>query len=71
MPFWLVILINMALRFGVPWLLKRFPFLPPNIREIIEKLIGDLDVKKAEKRDLVAKAKADIKACVGPNCPVE
>lgn len=71
MPFWLTIIINLALRFGVPWLLKKFPFLPPNIREIIEKLIGDLDVKKAEKKELVAKAKAEIKACTGPNCPVE
>lgn len=73
MPGWLIsLLISLVLKLGVPWLLRRFPGLPPGIREILEKLIEDLRQAKADKQELVKKAKQDIKdKCSGVGCPTD
>lgn len=64
MPSWLVtIIINyilpLAVKLGIPMLLKKFPNLPPEIQQIIEDLIKHLTdpVKPAEEKK-VAKREA-------------
>lgn len=69
MPGWLImILVNLALKFGVPWLLKKFPWLPPNIAEIIEDLVGKVKGAKATKKEAYKEAKRKIRECQGTAC---
>lgn len=73
MPAWLLsFLISLAIKLGMPFLLKLFPNLPPGIAAIIQKLIEDLSAHSATKTALVAQAKTDIKqACSGVGCPTD
>jgi hypothetical protein len=70
---WLIsLIISFALRFGLAWLVKRFPWLPPGVVEILEELLTNLKMKKMEKKQAVREAKAKIKkVCTGTACPTE
>lgn len=70
MPAWLIsFLISLAVKFGVPFLLSKMPWIPDEVKKIIEDLIGKLAGHKAERTDLVQQAKKDIqKACEGVAC---
>lgn len=72
MPTWLILLlIKLAIKFGSAWLLKKFPWLPKEVQDIIEWLLEQL--KKPNVSNSVAKKKAihNIKACYGIGCPID
>lgn len=77
MPAWIVsILINLVVKFGVPyvlsWLHKRFPNLPipVEIKTVINDLADDLQEHREAKKDSIRDAKARLmKACTGVGCP--
>lgn len=72
MPHWLLqLLVTLAVQFGIPWLLKAFPWLPKEVIAIIEELLKALQDQKMEKKALIKEAKQNIAACYGPNCPKE
>jgi hypothetical protein len=50
MPVWLSILISIAVKLGMPWLLKLFPWLPASIAVEIQSLIGSLTKAKRAHR---------------------
>lgn len=70
MPVWLIqILITLAIKFGLPWILKKFPSIPPEVIKIIEELIQKLEGHKEEQKALVAEAKKKaLQVCTGPDC---
>ena len=71
MPAWLIqLLITLAINFGLPWLLKKFPWIPPEVRKIIEDLINKLKDHKEQKEVLVSEAKQKVRECYGPNCKI-
>lgn len=69
MPAWLIqLIITLAVKFGLPWILKKFPGIPPEVMKVIEELLGNLATHKEEKAKLVAEAKEKVAACYGPEC---
>lgn len=57
---WLwTLLLNLALKFGVPWVLAKFPWIPPALREILERLIGTVSQVQQTKKEAVKLAKAE------------
>lgn len=73
MPAWLIsLLLSLALKLGLPWLLQKFPWIPAEIAQIIQDLIDKINGLKAEKKELVLNAHKEIKrACEGPLCPTD
>lgn len=73
MPIWLIqLIVTLAVKFGVPFILKRFPSIPAEVIKIIEELIAKLTDQKAEKQVLIAEAKQKVKAiCEGPHCELK
>lgn len=70
MPAWIIqLIVSLAVRLGLPWVLKRFPFIPAEVQKIIEELVKNLTEHKSEKKVLVSKAKQKISACYGDTCP--
>lgn len=65
------ILITLALKFGLPWILTKFPGIPASVIQIIEKLIEDLQNHKMAKKELLDQAKEKaLNACKG-SCEVK
>lgn len=66
MPIWLWKLIfSIALKLGVPFLLKRFPWVPKEVLQILEELMSDLKLSKATKRTAYSRAKTKMRECSG------
>lgn len=69
MPAWLIqILVGIALRFGIPYLLKKFPWLPQNLKEIIEQLIAEITEGKQKIKTAKTSAKRKLEECFGVGC---
>lgn len=70
MPAWIInIIITLAVRFGLPWLLKLLPWLPAEAERVIEELLENLKIHRAEKKEVVSAAKEKIKTvCKGDQC---
>lgn len=67
MPAWLIkTLIGLAVRFGLPWVLKHFPGIPEAVRKIIEQLLEALagEPSRERKRELVKQAKRGVDAAM-------
>lgn len=74
--FLLDLLISLALKFGVPWLLSKFPFLPSNLKDILQQLIDDVKKSKDEHKEAVADARSEAKSrikkeCFGVGCAID
>lgn len=72
MPSWLLqIIVTLAVKIGVPALLKYFPKLPPYILDIINKLLADLGNPKVSnsvaKKQALSKLRAEMRSCPGPS----
>lgn len=50
MPVWLHILVSIALKLGMPWLLKMFPWIPESVIAELQKLIDALSEDKKAHR---------------------
>lgn len=69
MPAWLIqIIVTLAIKFGIPFILKRFPGIPPEVIKIIEDLISKLTQHSEQKSIIVGQAKADLRKCIGDSC---
>lgn len=72
LPVWLIdFLISLALRFGIPWLLLQFPWLPKNLQAILQELVDKIQGHKQAiqivRGKMLATAKERIKTeCLGP-----
>ena len=66
MPTWLLPIINwligLAIQYGIPWLVAKFPWLPANISKILQDLVDALEGHKATGQELKDQAKARIKS---------
>lgn len=72
MPFWVLILIRLAIKLGLPWLITKFPWIPKEIIAIIEKLIGEIKTAKYEQKNTVRAAKRRaLDRCAGVACPTD
>lgn len=69
MPFWVSILVTLALKFGLPWLLKRFPWIPVEVREIVEDAVKKVNELKRAKEEAIQGARERAKECYGTGCP--
>lgn len=66
MPWWLNMLVFLAEKFGVPWVLAHIPGLSQDIKDEIQKLIELIAGHKAE---VTAQKRAIAKVCSGVACP--
>ena len=70
MPSWLLnLLVSLAIKVGMPYLLKYLPWIPQEVMVIIEKLLNDL--QKPDTSNSMAKKAAlrDVKQyCSGVGC---
>lgn len=72
MPAFLIqMLVSLVLRFGMAWLLKRFPGIPDEVKQIVEETAGELSKHKEARRKTLRRARARVSGCVGPSCKVE
>lgn len=72
MPAWLIqLIVTLALQFGLPFVQKLFPKLPPEVIALIQALIEKLLGHKEEKKTLIQDTKKQIAACFGDNCPTK
>lgn len=73
MPVWMInLLISLAVKWGLPWLLAKFPLLPPWLEQIIEKIIEDLKQENADKKQIIKEAHNQVRqACSGSACPTD
>jgi hypothetical protein len=73
MPNWLInILIDLALKVGVPYLLKLFPWLPQNLMDIIQNFIDDIKGHStARKATVVATREAFKTDILGMDPPAD
>lgn len=66
MPIWLSILVSIAIRLGMPYLLKLVPGLPAGVLEEIQALIAALTADKkqhrARRKSAIRNAKARIRS---------
>ncbi len=62
MPYWVRILVSIAIRLGIPWLLKAFPGIPASVVEEIRKLIEELTQSKKQARLQRKKRIREVKA---------
>ncbi len=71
MPIWLVnLLAQLAIQFGIPYLLKVIPGIPPAVIEIIEELLKKLQDPKVSNSSARKSAIHKIKKCT-VGCPPE
>ncbi len=69
MPAWIIqLIVTLAVRLGLPWVLKKFPGIPAEVQKVIEELLENLTQHKSEKKVLVSEAKKKISACYGDTC---
>ena len=71
MPAWILsMIIPLAIRLGVSFVLKRFPGIPPEVRAILESLQLKLKTPGVSNSGAKKQAVADFKAyCEGTGCP--
>lgn len=63
MPIWLInIIISFALKLGMAFLLKKFPGIPDEIRQIIQEMIDAIKSSPGDKDEIVKNAKVKIKS---------
>lgn len=70
LPWWAFLLLQLAIKFGPIWLLKRFPKMPEWLKKIILELEKDLGEATGKPQKKEARNKA-IEKCTDANCPVE
>ena len=74
-PPWLVkYLLNLAVSYGVPWLLTKLPWLPKDIGDVLSKLIDEIKESNSKDERKAAKARAHQKLmdrCTGVGCPID
>lgn len=70
MPPWLISLAaTLAIKFGIPWVIKMWPGIPQQVIDIINELLGKLK-NPAESNSAAKKlAIVKIKECTGTGCP--
>jgi hypothetical protein len=75
MPAWLIsLLVSLAVKVGVPILIKKLPWIPKEVVDIITKLIEDLEKAPTPESKKEAKALAlkQVRAhCSGVACPTD
>lgn len=72
MPSWLIIIIiQLAVKFGLPQLIKLFPKLPVEVVQIVNDLLAKLADHKEEKVSMKKEAVVKIKECLGVACPTD
>lgn len=71
MPVWLIeLLISLALKFGLPYLIKAFPSLPKEVWEVVETILKA--VQSAENpQDKAKEIRTAVNQCTGVGCPPE
>lgn len=62
MPYWVRILVSIAVRLGIPWLLKAFPGIPAEVIAQIQALIEELTQAKKQLRANRKKRIREVKA---------
>lgn len=72
MPAFLInLLITLAIRFGIPLILRRFPGLPAGVKEILEEFLESLKVNRRDRKAAEERAKARLKnECFGIECEI-
>lgn len=70
MPSWFwTFLIDLAVKLGLPWLMAKFPWLPKELKDIIEELLKNIGQLNDQKVLAVRTAKRKIRAhCSGVAC---
>lgn len=64
MPAWLIkIVVGLAVKYGMGWLMKRFPWIPDDVKAIIEQLVGELQKHQTAKVCMINDAQAKIAEC--------
>jgi hypothetical protein len=76
MPSFLIgIIVNLAIRFGMAALVKRFPGIPPEVIAVIEQLLKILStpgLSREQKKEAEKKAKKRVKdVCNGVACETD
>lgn len=72
MPIWLInLLISLAIKLGLPYLMEKFPNLPKSIWDLIAELLKHIHGAQ-DKVAEVAKARLILREhCYGPGCPTD
>jgi hypothetical protein len=68
MPFWMMLLLKMAIKLGLPWVEAH---VPPAIAKIIEDILKLLGESKDQKQTMTQITENWNKACSGVGCPVD
>lgn len=68
MPAWIInLLVTLAIKLGLPWVIKKLPWIPAEVINIIEELLGDLKSPEksnsASKKVAIRKVKAYCANC--------
>ena len=76
MPGWIIDLVfKLAVQFGLPYLIAKWPwlqkFLSEDLIKVIEEFIKSMDSQKAKSVEIKSRAIAKAKKCTGIGCPVE
>lgn len=71
MPNWIInMLVNLAVKIGLPWLMKKFPGLPSEVWALIEGILSYIHAAD-DKSQALAQVKAAVKVCEGISCHLE
>jgi len=71
MPAWLIqLLVSLAIKFGIPWLVTKLPWIPTEVVSIINELLENLKDPKVSDSAAKKMAKAQIRAAVNKDVSV-
>lgn len=69
MPAWIItLLVSMAIKLGLPYLIKKLPWLPADVWGIIEEILKHIQGAE-DKAAAVEKIGAAVRGCTGTGCP--
>jgi len=69
MPNWVIaLLIQLAIKFGIPWIVKMLPNISPDILKIIEELLNGIKGVAEDKKELKRSAIKKVGKCYGVAC---
>lgn len=70
MPGWLIsLLATLAIKFGIPWIIKKWPGIPQQVIDIINELLSKLNDPNQSNSAAKKVAIFKIKECTGVGCP--
>lgn len=70
-PFLINLLITLAIRFGLPFILRKFPGLPAGVKEMLEEFLESLKVNRRDRRAAEERLKTRLKTeCFGVECEI-